>query len=320
MCTKVNRAKIKHTNCGITLARKGCWRSPGLPLLPQSRATPKTGPDCLATSDFYMKGSYIFLTLSLDRFQVSYLCLHSQHVVVTILFCCFLSFFFFNIFLKLSVVLARALFTCTARCLLTCTLCRFVFPSWELGCLYWNCELKKRAIPHKSYHLNNWPPWWVSLNGTSFLSLFKYLVCSCLKGGTAWTKMDVKVKAQRICRLKLLWFFSFLIEHPLKTGSICLQWVILFSAQRVNSSCLSLKLNFFLFAPVFYFNTEYAESILLLRGSFIPSWKPGAMLSCNTFLKCPFGTLQPVEVQTTCCFIYLCELIILYTKRPTHIF
>lgn len=135
----------------------------------------------------------------------------------------------------------------------------------------------------------------MSWNVTCIFSLFKCFVCSCLKGGTVWTKVDIKNKARRDCRLKLqLLFFWTSAQnwiHFLEMGYLVF-----------NSACvlvmLEFKAWFISFCTCFCFNTDYIQYILLLHGSFPPSWKSGLILSLETFLKCTFLTLQPLEMQT----------------------
>lgn len=163
------------------------------------------------------------------------------------------------------------------RCLLTCirTNCAW-FPSYFFF-----------LIPFTVTTLNCQSCWRASWNVTCILSPFNYFVCSCPKGGTLWTKTDIKIKAQRVCRFKLqLLFFWTSAQNWIH--SLEMEYLVF------NSACELVMLEFIAgfisFCTCFYFNTGYIQYILLLRGSFIRSWKSGLILSCETFLKCNSAT------------------------------
>lgn len=162
------------------------------------------------------------------------------------------------------------------RCLLTCI--------WTM--LHFQVKFFKR-IPLTVTTLKCQPCWWASWNVTCILSPFKYFVCSCPKGGTVWTKTDIKIKAQRVCRFKLqLLFFRTSAQNWIHL--LEMEYLVFNSAFELVM--LEFKAWFISFCACFYFNTDYIQYILLLHGSFIPSWKSGLILSCETFLKCNSAT------------------------------
>lgn len=158
----------------------------------------------------------------------------------------------------------------------------------------------KENSPLPDTSLNNQPCWWASWNVTCISSPFKYFICSCLKGETAWTKRDVKTKAQRICGLKLqLLFFWTSAEN----------WIHLLEMEYLvsNSACelvmLEFKAWFISFCTCFHSNADYRQDTL--HSGFLPSWESGLILSRETFLKCTSVTAASGNTNYTYCFIYL---------------
>lgn len=149
--------------------------------------------------------------------------------------------------------------------------------------------------------LNTQCCWWVFWSVTCILNLFKYCVCSCLKGKKVWTKTDIKTKAQRVCRLKLELLFFWTSAQI---------WIHLLEMEYLvfNSACelvmLEFKAWFISFCTCFCFNTDSIQERLLLHGSFLPSWKSGLILSRETFLKFTFVTLQPLKMQKLFFFFF----------------
>lgn len=119
----------------------------------------------------------------------------------------------------------------------------------------------------------------------AFLSPFKCFVCSCLKGGTVWIRTDIKVKAQRLCRLNLQLFFFFWTSAQ--------NWILLLAVGYLvfSSACelvmLEFKAWFISICTCFSFNTMYITPYMCRL------WKSGPVLWCGTFLKPLFLTLQP---------------------------